>query len=208
MKARPRGDSGADRRHASFIRLRPDAADTIQQMGSTASGGQHLTEDQIDRAQEVARKLLALFPPERGSKTRLENASKAVGVRLKQQTVSALLLNRQCGYFFATALMAYAKSRPELASLPPNYIIAGNVGVDNVGTHSAPSFARRPMKYRAKGEYLDTLVGSLPADFLDFTAGRDPVEPHAEGWGQADWFAHVARELEFWKYVKAQKKTR
>ncbi len=208
MRAKPRGATGAPKRHLSFIRLRPDPSATIpKSMGTSATGGQHLTDAMLDRAQEIAKRLLDLFPPERGSMTRLENASKAAGIRLKQQTVSALLRNRQCGYVFATQLMAYAKKRPELASYSSNYIIGGHDGGLD-GTVGAATYANRPMRYRAKGEYLDTLVGSLPAEFLDFTASRDPAEPNADAWQQTEWFAHVSRELEFWKYMKAQKKTR
>lgn len=168
--------------------------------------GQHLTEEQLDRAQQVVTRLKALFPPERGALTRLENASKAAGFRLKQQSMSAVLRNRQCGYMLAEQIMAYAKTRKELRDLPANFIIGGGPDVDKVGTLGASIYALRPMKYRAKGEFLDSLVGSLPAEFLDFTAERDPSEPEAAAWQPVDWYLHTARELELWKYLKSQKK--
>lgn len=120
--------------------------------------------------------------------------------------MSVLLGNRQCGYQIAQRIMDFARTLPEFSSLPRNYIIDG--AVENVGTQHASTYALRPMKYRAKGAFLDSLIGALPPEFLDFTAERDPMEPNADAWGQTEWFAHVARELELWKYMKSSKKTR
>ena len=200
MATKLRGAPKQRQKRESFIRLRPDESDSIpSRMARPESGGTHLRPDQIDRAQEIAGRLRDHF----GSLAALERASTAADMRLKQQTMTVLLRNRQCGYRIAETLMAFAGTLPEFAGLPHNYILSG---VGKAGTVSAPGYALRPMKYRAKGEFLDSLAGALPTEFLDFTAGRDPVEPDAASWQPVDWFAHVARELEFWKYLKAQQK--
>lgn len=208
MKAKPRGASETPKRHQSFIRYQPAKPGTITgSMGSSGSSGQHLTEEQINRAQEVAGRLRALFPSEkgddRGALTRLEKASSAAGYRLKQQTISALLNNRQCGYQLAQQLMAYAATRGELSDLPRNYILDGAEGA--VGTERAPRYALLKMRYRAKGVYLDTLINSLPGEFLDFTAKRDPDDPDAATWDQSDWYLHVSEELVVWKRRKSHR---
>lgn len=163
------------------------------------SGGVHLRTEQIDRAQELVLKLKEKF----GSFSALERASSAAGFRLKQQTMSVLIHNRQCGYRIAEAIQNFAHTLPEFRNLPRNYIIEGADG--HVGAEPA-RYAHLPMKYRAKGEYLDTLINSLPGEFLDFTAARDPEEPDAQSWSQLDWYQHVSNELLLWKYMKSQKK--
>lgn len=203
MKPKSRGASEQPKRHQSFIRLRPDPPDTIPgRMRSPVSGGQ-LRDDQIDRAQHVVQRLKALFPPERGSLTRLEEASRAAGHLLKQQTMSAVLNNRQCGYSVAQRIMEYAKSRDELADVPSNYILGNAEG--GAGTEPARRYALHPMRYPAKGHFLDAIASALPGEFLDFTARRDPIEPEAATWNQLDWYSHVAKELEVWKDQKARK---
>lgn len=157
--------------------------------------------EQVARAQEVVKRLKNMF----GSLAELERASALQGAKLKQQTMSLLLNNGQLGYQIAERIMRFAQTVPEIG-LSADYILSGPV--EKGGTVRAPRYALRPMRYRAKGEFLDALAGSLPSEFLDFTAGRDPLEPDASNWTGVDWLAHLARELELWKYVKEQQKKR
>lgn len=203
MKAKLRGVPKQSQKRESFIQVRgaSKSVSLVDRMGPEGGSG-HLRDDQIDRAQEVVRRLKDQF----GSLAELERASGAFGAKLKQQTMSLLLNNRQLGYQVAERIMRFARHVPHFADLPDNYILGGPV--EKGGTVRATQYALRPMRYRAKGEFLDALAGALPSEFLDFTAGRDPVEPDADAWTGVDWLAHVARELELWKYMKSQPKQR
>lgn len=205
MRHKLRGVPKSRQKRESFIRLRPDDPVTISsRMSRSGDGGgsQHLRDDQIARAKQVVTRLKDQF----GSLSAVERASISAGTRLKQQTLSTLLNNGQCGYRLAENIMVFARGLPEFRDLPSNYIIQGADG--GRGTEPAPRYALRPMRYRAKGELLDRLSADLPGEFLDFTAARDPIEADAEKWSPADWFVHVGREFELWKYMQTQGKAR
>jgi hypothetical protein len=203
MTHKLRGAPKQRRKRESFIRLREeDPARLGSGMTEPSSGGGgHLSADKIGRAQEVVEKLRMIF----GSLSALERASKAKGMTLKQQTMSVLLSNGQCGYQIAQRIMQFAKTLPNFDSVPADYILGGPV--ENSGTEPAPNYSLRPMKYPAKGELLDRLSRDLPGEFLDFTAERVPLGVDASGWTPAEWFTHVSHEFELWKYWKSQIKT-
>ncbi len=166
-------------------------------MPDEPQGGGHLTSEQIKRAQAVAADLVAQYAPhedsERGALAAIQRASGGI---IKQQTLTALIRNGQCGYQFATNLEKFA-------GRPQGYILHGSVG-----TKPASNYSARPMKYREKGVWLDTLSNRLPGEFLDFTAERDPEDPTASSWTPARWLKHVSDELELWNSLKAQKNRR
>lgn len=159
--------------------------------------GADLNPDQVDRAREIVIRLLI----ERGWTGKEGDRSGAYALlqresagNLKQQTMSALVNNRQCGFQVARMLDQFVGGNTM------DYIVHGTTGTKPAGKYSG-----QKMKYKGKGPVLDQLVGLLPDDFLDFTAERAP-ESGAERWSGLDWFAHINRELELWKYMKAQKK--
>ncbi len=160
-------------------------------------GGSHLTPEQIARAQQVAADLVERYAPKESSgRGGLAAIQRASGGVIKQQTLTALLRNGQCGYQFATNLERFA-------GLPQGYILHGTVG-----TKPATTYAARPMKFREKGVWLDTLSDRLPGEFLDFTAGRDPEDPTAASWTPARWLKHVSDELDLWNSLEARRNKR
>lgn len=166
-------------------------------MANESLGGGHLTPEQIQRAQHVAEELVQKYAPkegsERGALAAIQRASNGI---IKQQTMSALINNGQCGYQFAVHL-------EQFAGRPPGYILQGVTG-----TKPASKYASRPMKYREKGVWLDSLSNRLPAEFLDFTAARDPEDPSAASWTPSRWLKHVSDELDLWNSLEAQRNKR
>ncbi len=160
-------------------------------------GGGHLTPEQIARAQRVAADLVDQYAPKegsgRGGLAAIQRASNGI---IKQQTLTALIRNGQCGYQFATSLERFA-------GLPQGYILHGTVG-----TEPARTYASRPMKFREKGVWLDSLSNRLPGEFLDFTAGRDPEDPNASSWTPSRWLKHVSDELDLWNSLEARRNKR